>query len=116
MTTATVSNPNDETTYFFTVAAYDTAALESQPSNEVSYKTPPLGAHTLTVNDGSGSGKYTESTRVKVSAKPPAAGQESDRWTEDWQILDNPFESTTTALMLFRDLTITASYRASDTN
>jgi hypothetical protein len=29
------------------------------------------------------------------------------------KILDNPFEPTTTALMLFRDLAITASYRAS---
>jgi len=114
-TTAAVSNLNDGTTYFFTVTAYsiyNNTLLESQPSNEVSYKTAPLGAHTLTVNSGSGSGKYTESTRVKVSAKAPAAGQEFDRWLEDWQILDNPFDSTTTALMLFRDLTITASYRA----
>ena len=101
-TTATVSNLNDGTTYFFTVTAYNiynNTLLESQPSNEVSYKTAPLGAHTLTVNSGSGSGKYTESTRVKVSAKAPAAGQEFDRWTGDWQILDNPFDSTTTALV-----------------
>jgi len=60
------------------VTAYNTAALESQPSNEVSYETAPLGAHTLRVNNGSGSGKYTESTRVKVSAQAPAAGQEFD--------------------------------------
>jgi hypothetical protein len=112
-TTATVSNLDDETTYFFTVTAYTTGALESQMSNEISFKTPPLGAHTLTVNNGAGSGKYTEGTRLKVSAKPPAKGQEFDRWIGDWQILDNPFEPTTTALMLFRDLTITPSYRAS---
>jgi hypothetical protein len=110
-------NPNldDETTYFFTVTAYTTGALESQMSNEISFKTPPLGAHTLTVNNGTGSGKYTESTRLTVSAKRPAEGQEFDRWIGDWQILDNPFEPTTTALMLFRDLTITPSYRASGT-
>jgi Fibronectin type III domain len=116
-TTATVSNLNDGTTYFFTVTAYNiykNTLLESQPSNEVSYKTAPLGAHALTVNSGSGSGKYTESTRVKVSAKAPAAGQKFDRWTGDWQILDNPFDSTTTALMLFRDLTIEATYRVVD--
>jgi Fibronectin type III domain len=69
-TTATVSNLDDETTYFFTVTAYTTGALESQMSNEISFKTPPLGAHTLTVNNGTGSGKYTESTRLTVSAKP----------------------------------------------
>jgi hypothetical protein len=33
------------TTYFFKVTAYNTAALESKPSNEVSYETAPLGAH-----------------------------------------------------------------------
>ena len=41
-TSATVSNLNDGTTYFFTVTAYN-AAGESQPSNQVSYTTsaPP---------------------------------------------------------------------------
>jgi hypothetical protein len=39
-TTATPSNLNDATTYFFTVSAYNTEALESPPSNEVSYMTP----------------------------------------------------------------------------
>jgi hypothetical protein len=56
-TTATVSNLNDGTTYFFTVTAYNiykNTLLESQPSNEVSYMTAPLGAHTLAVNSGSG--------------------------------------------------------------
>jgi hypothetical protein len=65
------------------VTAYNMAALESRPSNEVSYKMAPLGAHSLTVNNGSGSGEYAESTRVKVSAKAPAAGQKFDRWTGD---------------------------------
>jgi hypothetical protein len=43
-TTQTVSNLNDATTYFFTVTAYNTAALESQPSNEISYTTPASGS------------------------------------------------------------------------
>ena len=66
----------------------------------------------LTVTDGTGNGNYTEGTRVRVSASAPASGQEFDRWTGDWQILDNPLSPTTTALMLFRDLAISASYRA----
>jgi hypothetical protein len=39
-TTATVSNLNDGTTYYFTATCYTAAGLESQPSNEVSYTTP----------------------------------------------------------------------------
>ena len=114
--TATVSNLADGTTYFFTVTARNTLGLESPPSNEVSYTTAPLGAHPLTVINGTGTGNYTESTRVTVSASAPAAGQQFDRWTGDWQILDNPLSSTTTALMLFRNLEISASYRSNESN
>ena len=39
-TTRTVSNLNDATTYFFTVTAYNSSRVESQPSNEISYTTP----------------------------------------------------------------------------
>ena len=45
-TTGTISNLNDATIYYFTVAAYN-AAGESQPSNQISYTTPtpsPSGA------------------------------------------------------------------------
>ncbi len=113
-TTTKVSNLSDGTTYYFTVTAYDNWGHESGPSNEVSYKTAALGAHKLTVRDGSGSGQYTEGKRVIVTADKPAPGQEFDRWTGDWQILDNFLSPTTSALMLFRDLSITASYRGSE--
>ena len=137
-TTTTVSNLNDATTYFFTVTAYNIAALESQPSNEISYATPGLSSTpaatpissagpttsvgetsiqgvqlltgTLTVINGTGSGNYTEGTQIRVSANPPVAGQRFDGWTRDWQILTNRFIPTTTALMLFTDLTIEATY------
>ena len=113
-TTTKVSNLSDGTTYYFTVTAYDNWGHESGPSNEVSYKTAALGAHKLTVRDGSGSGQYTEGKRVIVTADKPAPGQEFDRWTGDWQILDNFLSPTTSALMLLRDLSITASYRGSE--
>jgi hypothetical protein len=109
-TTATVSNLADGTTYFFTVTARNDLELESPPSNEVSYTTAPLGAHKLTVINGTGTGNYTEGTQVRVSANPPSADQRFDGWTRDWQILTNPFIPTTTALMLFRDLTIEPLY------
>ena len=48
VTTATVSNLNDATTYFFSVTAYNSAGLESQRSSEISYTTPspPPGTYT----------------------------------------------------------------------
>lgn len=111
-TTATVWNLAAGKTYFFTVAARNTLKIESPPSNEVSYTTAPLGAHRLTVINGSGSGTYTEGTRVRVTAYPSAAGQRFGGWKRDWQVLSNPFVPSTTALMLFRDLTIEATYTA----
>jgi hypothetical protein len=69
-----------------------------------------LATHALTVINGNGSGNYTEGTQIRVSANPPVAGQRFDGWTQDWQILTNPFIPTTT-LMLFRHLTIEATYR-----
>ena len=78
--------------------------------------TPPLGAHKLTVINGTGSGIYSEGTRVRVSANQPAADKQFDRWARDYQILENPSSPATTALMLFRDLTIEATYSAVSAN
>ena len=110
-TTATVSNLNDGTTYFFTVTAYNTAG-ESQPSNQVSYTTsaPPSGTRVLTVNNGSGDGNYAAGTQVAVSANAPLPGQQFVAWTKDHQILANPQSPTTTATMPSVDVTITATY------
>ena len=41
-TEATIPNLSVHTTYFFAVTAYDTAALESEPSNEVALTIEPL--------------------------------------------------------------------------
>ncbi|MGA7213039.1 MAG: fibronectin type III domain-containing protein, partial [Terrimicrobiaceae bacterium] len=55
-TTRTVSNLSDATTYFFTVTAYNSSRVESQPSNEISYTTP---APTPTPTQGGGSATST---------------------------------------------------------
>ena len=57
-TTFTVSNLNDATTYYFVVAAYNAAKVESQPSNEVSYTTPspsstPTAGPTISIGETS---------------------------------------------------------------
>ena len=110
-TTATVSNLNDGTTYFFTVTAYNMAG-ESQPSNQVSYTTSGAasGMRVLTVNNGSGDGNYAAGTQVTVSANVPPPGQQFVAWTKDYQILANPQSPTTTATMPSVDATITATY------
>ena len=110
VTTSTVSNLNDATTYFFTATAVDTAGLESGPSNEVSSTTPNPAAHVLTVNNGSGTGNYVAGQMVTVSANAPPAGRQFDRWIDDWVILSNPFIATTSATMPSQDVMIAASY------
>ena len=101
LTTATVSNLNDATTYFFSVTAYNSAGLESQRSSEISYTTPspPPGTYTLTVTNGTGDGSYPGGTSLKVtvSADPPPQGQQFDIWSGDTVILDDLRSSTTQA-------------------
>ena len=111
-TARTVSNLNDGTTYFFTVTAYNTAGIQSSPSNQVAYTTsaPTSGAHALTVMNGSGDGNYATGATVSVTANAPPAGQQFDRWNRDYQILDDPSNSTTTATMPSMDATIEATY------
>jgi hypothetical protein len=86
VTTATIVDLNDGTSYFFTVRVINTVGLESGPSNAVSHTTPNPAAYILTVNSGTGSGSYT-----------PPAGKRFDRWMDDWVILSNPFIETTIA-------------------
>ena len=113
-TSATVSGLADGTTYFFTVTARNTFGLESPPSDEVSHTTLPLGAHKLMVINGTGSGSYMKGDRILLKANQAPSGQKFDRWTGDYQILDDPFSPTTTALMLFRDLTVQAAHRSTN--
>ena len=114
VTTATVSNLNDATTYFFSVAAYNSAGLESQRSSEISYTTasPAPDTYRLTVNNGSGDGTYTLGTSVIVTADPPAQGQQFTGWEGDTAILDDFRSSPTEALIISRDVVITAAYSA----
>ena len=74
VTTATISNLNDSTTYVFSVTAYNPSGIESARSNEVSYTTPRSRReilYPLTVNFGtaSPSGPYPYGAQVSVSAQ-----------------------------------------------
>jgi hypothetical protein len=111
-TTATVSDLSYSTTYYFVVTAYSThtPSLESGPSNEVPYKTPPPQPVKLTVENGSGSGDYEPGRQVTVNADAPPKDQKFERWIDDYQILLVPTYATTTATVPYRDVKITATY------
>ncbi len=109
-TAITVTDLSYSTTYYFTVVAYNTADLESPPSNEVSYKTLPPEVHTLTVENGTGGGDYEPGTRVPVAAYPAPRDQKFERWMEDYQVLLVPTAEKTTATIPYRDVKITATY------
>lgn len=116
VTTATVSNLNDATTYVFSVTAYNSARIESPRSNEVPYTTPspppPEELYTLTVVGGSGSWPYHIGDLVSVSAQP-ARGEEFSHWEGDTSILLMPLNySSNQARIIGEDVTITAVYSA----
>jgi hypothetical protein len=67
-------------------------------------------AHTLLVENGTGSGSYDPGTTVLVSANAPPAGKHFAAWGGDAAILSNPFLATTSALIPWRDVAITATY------
>jgi Domain of unknown function (DUF4082)/Divergent InlB B-repeat domain/Fibronectin type III domain len=118
-TSRTLSNLNDATTYYCTVVAYivyNGTRVESQPSNQVQYTTPgpASSGFVLTVNRGSGGGKYAPGTPVPVSADAPNAGEQFDAWTGDTAILplQDVNKASATALMPPMNVAITATYKA----
>jgi PA14 domain/Fibronectin type III domain/Divergent InlB B-repeat domain len=113
VTTTTISNLNNSTTYYFSVTAYNSGGVESQRSNEISYRTPslPLDTFTLTVNGGSGSGVYSAGIWVPVSADSPGSGEKFAYWDGDTSILQTPrTNANNQAFIPLRDATITAVY------
>jgi hypothetical protein len=93
---------DDPTIYLFSVTAYNSAGLESAPSNEVAYTTPssPSETYSLTVNNGSGDGTYPVGQEVTVTADPPQLGEEFQIWEGDIVILDDFTSETTQAVIL----------------
>jgi hypothetical protein len=76
VTTATIVDLNDGTTYFFTARAINTAGLESGASMRFPTRRQIRTAHILTVNSETSSGSYA-----------PPAGKQFDRWMDDGVIL-----------------------------
>jgi len=66
--------------------------------------------YTLTVNNGSGGGTYTNTQVVGVSANPPASGKIFDQWTGDTNVLSSNTVSTTVT-MSTNAVSLTATYK-----
>jgi Divergent InlB B-repeat domain len=68
------------------------------------------GTHTLTVENGRGSGRYEAGDLVTVTADAPPPGKKFVGWSGDTQILANPFISPTKATAVSKDVKIKATY------
>jgi hypothetical protein len=66
---------------------------------------------TVTVNSGSGDGKYKGQPAAHVWADPSQAGMVFDRWTGDAHLLQNPREWHTRLRTIKPEANITATYR-----
>jgi hypothetical protein len=64
----------------------------------------------LTVNNGSGSGTYTNGSLVAIVADPAPSGQVFDRWTGATQYVANVFAASTTVTMPPQGIALTATY------
>jgi alpha-amylase len=69
-------------------------------------------AVSLTVKEGKPSGRYTPGTRVTVRADAPPSGTRFTGWKGDVQILADRRSPTTTAIVPFTPVTVTATYGA----
>jgi chitinase len=65
----------------------------------------------LTVNYGSGSGKYNSGTKVAITATEPDSMMMFDVWTGDTEFIEDKEKSNTHIIMPGRDITVSASFR-----
>ena len=82
------------------------------PVSQTSYAYDAKRIHTVTVNDGMGSGEYTEGVTVTITANEPGENQMFDRWvvSEGNITLSNMFNESATFIMPDQAVVITATY------
>jgi len=74
---------------------------------------PPM--YQLTVNNGTGSGGYTQGTIVPITADAPPSGQVFTGWSDDIAYVADSGASSTTVTMPSKDIAVTATYVSSTT-
>ncbi|MCU0856813.1 MAG: S8 family serine peptidase, partial [Pontiellaceae bacterium] len=88
-------------------------ATVTMPTNPVSLTATYInlpGWYTLTINNGTGGGAYTNGQQVEISANAPAAGKIFDRWTGDTQYVNSVTSPTATVTMPSQAVSLTAAY------
>ena len=68
-------------------------------------------AYLLTINNGTGSGNYTNNASVSITASDAPSGQVFDRWASATQYLANATSATTTVTMPAQAISLTAVYK-----
>jgi len=71
--------------------------------------------YTLTVNNGTGTGSYTQNTQVQISATVPT-GKIFNNWTGDTQYVTNSNSASTTVTMPAKNITLTATFKDAPPN
>jgi len=66
---------------------------------------------TMTINNGSGDGYYTNNASVFITADVPLSHYEFDRWTGDTNTVANIFSPSTTLAMPNTNITLAATYK-----
>jgi hypothetical protein len=89
---------------------FATNTTVTMPATNVAVTATYLDVYTLTVNNGSGDGSYTNNAQVSISADPPGPGQAFDRWTGDTATVANVFAANTTVTMPAAPVVITATF------
>jgi endo-1,4-beta-xylanase len=67
--------------------------------------------YSLTVNNGEGSGQFTEGSTVTVVANDPLNGKVFDQWTGDANFLEDPLSARTIVNMPGANVTISATFK-----
>ena len=90
----------------FTFSAFDGISTGNIATVSITVTVPQ---YALTVNSGTGSGSYTNGTRVTISANVKA-GQAFTRWTGDVQYIASVTSSLTVVTMPAGAISLTATY------
>lgn len=91
-------------------ASTPSVAPNTHETFDYTITNPGTITYALTVNNGTGTGSYTNGQQVAIAANAPATGKTFDRWTGDAQYVASVISSNTTVTMPTQAIAVTATY------